>query len=153
MANALHKSEGKLEAALEQMKDLPFPDQVVAKGAKDEGEGEEEEGKGKQKQANGEPPEEFLCPITQELMRDPVVASDGHTYEKYVRAVRQPRVRVAARADCVVRACVDCRSAIEEWIQKKAISPMTNGPLEGKLYPNFSLKSRISEWKEQHGHA
>ncbi len=42
------------------------------------------------------------------------------------------------------------RSAIEEWIQKKAVSPMTNGALEGKLYPNFSLKSRIAEWKQTH---
>ncbi len=27
---------------------------------------------------------------------------------------------------------------------------MTNGALEGKLYPNFSLKSRIAEWKQAH---
>lgn len=26
-----------------------------------------------------EPPEIFVCPITQELMQDPVVATDGHT--------------------------------------------------------------------------
>ena len=28
------------------------------------------------------PPEEFLCPITMERMRDPVVASDGNSYER-----------------------------------------------------------------------
>ena len=26
--------------------------------------------------------DEFLCPITYELLREPMVASDGHTYEK-----------------------------------------------------------------------
>ena len=28
------------------------------------------------------PPPEFFCPITQERMLDPVVASDGHSYER-----------------------------------------------------------------------
>ena len=27
-------------------------------------------------------PKPFVCPITQEIMRDPVILSDGHTYEK-----------------------------------------------------------------------
>jgi hypothetical protein len=27
-------------------------------------------------------PEDYLCPIRQELMTDPVVASDGHTYDR-----------------------------------------------------------------------
>lgn len=28
------------------------------------------------------PPRELICPITQELLVDPVIASDGHTYER-----------------------------------------------------------------------
>ena len=28
------------------------------------------------------PPRELICSITQELLRDPVIASDGHTYER-----------------------------------------------------------------------
>ena len=28
------------------------------------------------------PPRELVCPITQELLKDPVVAEDGHTYER-----------------------------------------------------------------------
>jgi hypothetical protein len=27
-------------------------------------------------------PEVFVCPITMEVMRDPVIAADGHTYER-----------------------------------------------------------------------
>ena len=29
-----------------------------------------------------EPPEELICPITQELFVDPVVAEDGNTYSR-----------------------------------------------------------------------
>eukprot|EP00029_Vermamoeba_vermiformis_P011682 TRINITY_DN6496_c0_g1_i1.p1 TRINITY_DN6496_c0_g1~~TRINITY_DN6496_c0_g1_i1.p1 ORF type:complete len:275 (+),score=39.74 TRINITY_DN6496_c0_g1_i1:748-1572(+) len=32
-------------------------------------------------------PADFICPITQEIMLDPVIASDGHTYER--RAIEQ----------------------------------------------------------------
>lgn len=28
------------------------------------------------------PPRELVCPITQEVLKDPVVAADGHTYER-----------------------------------------------------------------------
>ena len=31
---------------------------------------------------NAEPPAEFVCPLTFEVMVDPVVASDGHSYER-----------------------------------------------------------------------
>jgi len=60
-------------------------------------------------------------------MVDPVVASDGHTYE---------------------------RRAIEEWLQKKNTSPLAGTPLQSTvLYPNYSLKSRISEWQQAHPNA
>lgn len=42
--------------------------------------------------------DEFLCPITYELFREPVVAWDGHTYEK---------------------------SAIEKWLLNRDTSPRT----------------------------
>ena len=35
-----------------------------------------------EEEENDQIPEELLCPITQELFQDPVVATDGHTYEK-----------------------------------------------------------------------
>eukprot|EP00873_Tetraselmis_striata_P025105 jgi/Tetstr1/445369/TSEL_033167.t1 len=61
----------------------------------------------------------YLCPITQEVMKDPVIAADGFTYE---------------------------RSAIEAWLQKKSTSPMTNSPLEHlNLIPNHSLRSNIMD--------
>ena len=48
-------------------------------------------------------PPDFICPITQEIMRDPVIALDGHSYE---------------------------RTAITQWFGLGRIkSPLTNAPL------------------------
>ncbi|XP_054237122.1 WD repeat, SAM and U-box domain-containing protein 1 isoform X4 [Indicator indicator] len=68
-------------------------------------------------------PDEFLCPITRELMKDPVIAADGYSYE---------------------------REAMENWItNKRRSSPMTNLPLPSLLLtPNRTLKMAISRWLE-----
>lgn len=70
-------------------------------------------------------PDEFLCPITRELMREPVIAADGYSYEK---------------------------EAIESWVNtKNRSSPMTNLPLLTTLLtPNHTLKMAISRWKTTH---
>jgi hypothetical protein len=69
-------------------------------------------------------PEHFRCPITTDRMLDPVVAADGHTYE---------------------------RAAIEQWLAKSAKSPMTGSVLGSRiLTPNFTLRSMIAEWMQQH---
>ncbi|KAK9817018.1 hypothetical protein WJX72_008414 [[Myrmecia] bisecta] len=63
--------------------------------------------------------EAMCCPITQEVMRDPVIAIDGHTYE---------------------------RSAIEEWFAKSNISPMTGAELDDPLatiIPNIGVRRLI----------
>ena len=65
-------------------------------------------------------PNEFICPITQERMVDPVVASDGHTYE---------------------------RTAIEEVMRcPMAVSPLTREELQLVVFPNQALKSRIRSY-------
>eukprot|EP01129_Flabellula_baltica_P010632 TRINITY_DN450_c0_g3_i1.p1 TRINITY_DN450_c0_g3~~TRINITY_DN450_c0_g3_i1.p1 ORF type:complete len:751 (+),score=134.96 TRINITY_DN450_c0_g3_i1:233-2485(+) len=62
-------------------------------------------------------PESFYCPITLEIMRDPVIDNDGISYE---------------------------RSAIESWLQTNQISPVTRKPLFlNQLRPNRSLKESI----------
>ncbi|KAG3274530.1 WD repeat, sterile alpha motif and U-box domain containing 1, transcript variant X3 [Ictidomys tridecemlineatus] len=70
-------------------------------------------------------PDEFICPITRELMKDPVIASDGYSYEK---------------------------EAMENWIsKKKRTSPMTNLVLPSVvLTPNRTLKMAINRWLETH---
>eukprot|EP01083_Nonionella_stella_P019801 54943_1 len=61
---------------------------------------------------------ELLCPITKSIMKDPVICSDGHSYE---------------------------RSAIEEWLKRHDRSPMTNAKLVTKqVFPNHSLRSMIA---------
>uniref|UniRef100_A0A3Q2YEW2 WD repeat, SAM and U-box domain-containing protein 1 n=1 Tax=Hippocampus comes TaxID=109280 RepID=A0A3Q2YEW2_HIPCM len=70
-------------------------------------------------------PDEFLCPITRELMREPVLAADGYSYE---------------------------REAITMWINtRNRSSPMTNLPLLTTLLtPNHTLKMAIARWRTNH---
>lgn len=72
--------------------------------------------------------ENFRCPIAHETMADPVIAADGHTYE---------------------------RAAIERWLAQKQTSPITNQRLPHKnLLPNYSMKAMIaSQRDEQEGDA
>ncbi|KAM6175234.1 WD repeat, SAM and U-box domain-containing protein 1 isoform 3-T3 [Erethizon dorsatum] len=84
-----------------------------------------EELRTKVKSLSSEIPDEFICPITRELMKDPVIASDGYSYEK---------------------------DAMENWIsKKKRTSPMTNLVLPSVvLTPNRTLKMAINRWLETH---
>ena len=62
-------------------------------------------------------PEEFYCPISGDLMTEPVSEAAGHTYEK----------------DQIMR-----------WLQTKQTSPMTNLPLHiADLTPNLAMKRSI----------
>ncbi|GMH39139.1 hypothetical protein BSKO_07037 [Bryopsis sp. KO-2023] len=70
-------------------------------------------------------PRHLLCPITHELLEDPVVAADGHTYE---------------------------RSAITAWFRNKNTSPMTNQKLTNlKICPNRLVASMVQEFKTKLG--
>ncbi|XP_075678127.1 WD repeat, SAM and U-box domain-containing protein 1-like [Dermatophagoides pteronyssinus] len=67
-------------------------------------------------------PSEFCCPIIKEIMNDPVVASDGHSYE---------------------------RTAIQKWISDGNVtSPLTNEVLDSQiLTPNYNLRSLIRKFR------
>jgi hypothetical protein len=68
-------------------------------------------------------PDGCLCPITQTVMMDPVIAPDGFTYE---------------------------RSAIEEWLQRTGKSPMTRQTMQvNQLIPNRALADTIQQLKTQ----
>lgn len=67
-------------------------------------------------------PSAFVCPITFEIMTDPVFCSDGHTYE---------------------------RAAIESWLQNHESSPTTNADLANKtLVANHTLRNQLEQWKK-----
>jgi len=69
------------------------------------------------------PPNELVCPITQEIMFDPVVASDGRTYE---------------------------RNAIYTWLSTKNTSPMTKEPIIDKtLRTNWAIRSAIQRFLDR----
>jgi hypothetical protein len=62
----------------------------------------------------------LICPITQEIFREPVILSDGNTYEK---------------------------SAILQWLQTRDTSPLTRERLSSKvLIPNYMIQSLIREY-------
>jgi len=66
-----------------------------------------------------------ICPITIHVMQDPVLASDGYTYE---------------------------RLAIEAWMERSNKSPITNLPLgNNTLVPNLIVRSLIRNYTEPRG--
>ena len=67
-------------------------------------------------------PNDYVCPITTEIMTDPVSTADGFTYE---------------------------RTAILEWLRTNNTSPTTGATLKSKtLTPNYSLRSIIRNFAE-----
>lgn len=71
-------------------------------------------------------PDDFRCPISLELMKDPVIVSTGQTYE---------------------------RSCIEKWLEAGHQScPKTQQSLTNTcLTPNYVLRSLITQWCEANG--
>lgn len=95
-------------------------------------------------------PEEFRCPITTEIMVDPVVCSDGHTYS---------REGIATWIDTKVKYALELqqqqalqRNVVPETMPAPVVqSPITGEPLDDfRLIPNHLLRSRVLEWVEKH---
>ena len=60
---------------------------------------------------------DLICPITHEILEDPVIASDGQTYS---------------------------RKAIQKWLDGgNAISPMTGEPITSALHPNVLVRDLV----------
>eukprot|EP00898_Chlorokybus_atmophyticus_P003088 jgi/Chlat1/3780/Chrsp259S03928 len=76
---------------------------------------------------NTEPPRSFLCPITMEIMVDPVIITD------------------------TLQTC-DRRSAQAWFLQNNTTCPITGAKLHSfELLPNLALRHSIEEWAEQNG--
>ncbi|XP_078153226.1 heat shock 70 kDa protein 14-like [Carex rostrata] len=66
----------------------------------------------------------FICPILQEIMKNPCITADGFTYEA---------------------------EAIKKWLRVHNTSPMTNLVLPHRhLIPNHVLRSAIQEWLQHY---
>jgi len=66
-------------------------------------------------------PPDFVCPLSLSIMKEPVMASDGHTYEK---------------------------KEIQKWMLQKNISPLTRAKMVPHFFPNLLLKNQIDDWKK-----
>lgn len=72
-------------------------------------------------------PDGFMCPVTLEVMQDPVVASDGHSYE---------------------------RSSLVRILESTGVSPLTRENLNGRIVvPNINLRKRIRDYAADVLHA
>ncbi len=71
-------------------------------------------------------PAAFLCPLTLDIMREPVMDRNGHTYEK---------------------------RAILEWLERgNEACPLTRNRMRmSDLVPNSSLQRRIQDWRREQG--
>jgi ankyrin repeat protein len=58
----------------------------------------------------------FVCPLSHEIFNDPVIAEDGHLYE---------------------------RSAIDEWLLTNKSSPITREPIGSRLVESYTIKNII----------
>ena len=67
-------------------------------------------------------PDLYKCPITTDIMFDPVTAEDGYTYE---------------------------REAILEWFVNNSTSPMTNVKIGKNIIPNHAIKSAAMEYMDK----
>jgi len=68
-------------------------------------------------------PEEYLCPINLTLMNDPVIGSDGRSYE---------------------------RVAITQWLRSNPRSPLTREQMTvASLKPNYALKTAIERFNAE----
>ena len=75
---------------------------------------------------HGTIPHHFFCPITQDVMNDPVKTVDGMTYD---------------------------RPAIDRWLQSSDRSPLTGLPLASKaLTPHAVLREQIAAFVAKHAH-
>jgi Mg-chelatase subunit ChlD len=67
-------------------------------------------------------PENFICPITQQIMTDPVMCEDGISYE---------------------------RTAIMRWLETNNTSPVTRATISQNIIPNIALRNTIQDYMKQ----
>jgi hypothetical protein len=67
-------------------------------------------------------PVDLMCHITHQVMRDPVIADDGNTYE---------------------------RSAIEQWMMRSSISPVSREPISDCLTFNRTVYNLTERWARE----
>ena len=80
-----------------------------------------------------EPPMELICPITLDLFQDPVVAADGHSYERF--AIEKVFEQQQRNMNGQERAC---------WRSPKTGQPL----LTRTIFPNVALRTLCREFQQ-----
>lgn len=71
-------------------------------------------------------PEEFLCPLTLDIMQQPVMTRWGHNFERH---------------------------ALMKWMESHDHCPLTRNPIALKdVITNRALQARILQWQHEHNH-
>ena len=66
--------------------------------------------------------EQFVCPITHQMIKQPATTCYGHLYE---------------------------HAAIKEWVEAKGKCPLTQKPLRpNQIFPQYSVKEAIAEMRK-----
>ena len=65
----------------------------------------------------------LICPITRDFFKNPVVASDGYTYES---------------------------EAIENYLKDNSVSPITKQPITNITFPNLHIKQAVEEYQVEY---
>ncbi len=74
-----------------------------------------------------EPPEEFICPITKQIMKDPVYLENSGNTKRYER------------------------KALIKWLKSTPRNPITNeSATEKNIKGDIDLKARIEQWHKKH---
>ena len=119
-----HESAMAAEAAAAEaaaLREAADKDKPVPKKQKADPEAEAEAARLREARADAAP-KEYLCPITQEVMTDPVTTCDGHAYE---------------------------REAIAKWLEANETSPATGATLDHPtLTENVALRKLIQDYME-----
>ena len=70
------------------------------------------------------PPANYICPLTLQIMDEPVIDTCGHCFE---------------------------RTAVIEWLEYHEMCPISRKPLHlQELIPSDDLKTRIQKWRADH---
>jgi hypothetical protein len=113
-----------------------------------------EAGKGMIKHRSPVIPDDFRCPISLELMKDPVIVSTGQVFYKFSYSL-QLCIFVSSHYSLIVYFLVQTyeRSCIQKWLDAghKTCPKTQQTLLHTALTPNYVLKSLIALWCESNG--
>lgn len=96
-------------------------------------------------------PRDLTCPISHKLMRDPVVAQDGFTYEKaeIEKWFEHSRQKIAAQSSGDATGASQNQRQGQSPSERGVMSPMTGERISSTLSPNHMARSLIAKFQDK----